>query len=169
MKNEENQGFTSFDFITMIFSLAVIIAVSAPILKKKLQPDPNSRIAEQQASILGHELVSSKLLFSLADSRKPGEESRQIASADSKATIPDVDIKVLQAHLKAGESAGTIGKDPWGAPYNFVFVRNAKGMQTRVAVWSNGPNAKNETSVQGANAASVNFGGDDVGAIISVR
>jgi hypothetical protein len=174
MKHEENSGFTSFDFVTLIFSFAVIVAVSAPIIQRNFQADPNIQVAQNQAFSLSQSLLSPKMLEIMA-ARSNGEEfgSRSIASVSSDdSKIPNIDMASIKSHLKNGEWEGDVGKDPWGTPYHFAFIRNAQGTPTHVAVWSDGPNHKSDTTGTkgtGLSPDAVKFGGDDLGTITSIR
>src|SRR5947209_3759882 len=133
MKNEENQGFTSFDFLTLMFSFAVIVAVSAPIIKRNFQTD-NVNIAKRDLNIISNSLLSPNTLNTLANYDPVKKSSgRSIASIESSALAAPVDIKSLQEHLKKGEWEGDVGKDPWGNPYHFAYLKNSKGMATHVA------------------------------------
>lgn len=42
--------------------------------------------------------------------------------------------------------SGELGKDPWGQPYKFRFLRNKEGMPVEIAVWSQGPDTKLDSS-----------------------
>jgi hypothetical protein len=172
MNNEENHGFTSFDFITMMVSFAVIAAVTAPIIKKNFQDDQNIALARQGSSQVGQTLVNPKNLTTLAmiDTKSA---DRAVASVGSnQPAAPHFDMESLKAHLQKGEWQGDVGKDPWNHPYHFSFLRNKNGSPTHVAVWSDGPNSKNETVATDTSVVSpeaFQFAGDDVGSVIPLR
>jgi hypothetical protein len=100
------------------------------------------------------------------------QNSRNVASVEKTFTKPDPES--LKSHLKNGEWEGDIGRDPWGHPYHFSFLRNSKGQATHVAVWSDGPNQKNETQVKAEmgnnpNPKMLEFKGDDLGSVTPLR
>jgi hypothetical protein len=182
MKNEENQGFTSFDFITMLFSFAVIAAVTAPIIKKNFETDQNVQVARNQLGELGHTLMDPVALNIVSMNSEPkSQNDRSVASIHEDNKIPSFDIEDLKNHVKKNEWEGQIGKDPWGNPYHFAFLKNQNGVVSHVAVWSDGPNHTAETSVRDqmgqkpgvdsivANPMEIKFQGDDVGAVYPIR
>jgi hypothetical protein len=176
MNNEENHGFTSFDFITVMVSFAIIAAVTFPIIQKNIQSDQTVERARQEASDLGRTLINPKNLtqLSAANGYTMPQSSRSIASIGKSEAAVHLSLDSIKEHMKNGEWEGDIGKDPWGHPYHFSFLKNSKGMTTHVAVWSDGPNNKNETSVHNllpANQKSENieFKGDDLGSVIPLR
>jgi hypothetical protein len=175
MNNEENHGFTSFDFITMMISFAVIAAVTGPIIKKNIQSDQSLDQARVETSQLGRSLVNPANLTKLvSDNDNPFKKGRAVASVDRKDSGPKLDLESIRSHLKSGEWEGNIGRDPWGNPYHFSFLKNSKGATTHVAVWSDGPNHVSETSVRGQLARPdrpdlIEFKGDDLGSVIPLR
>jgi len=179
MKAEENQGFTSFDFFTLVLSMAIIVGISAPIIKKNFKADNSVELAKRDLDTIGQTIMNPATLNELARNYKSDESSnspREIASIDGKPSqlVSELDLASFQKHLKNGEWEGEIGKDPWGRPYHFSFIRNTAGVHTHVAVWSDGPNQKNETSFHAQLAVtespdSLSFKGDDVGKILSIR
>jgi hypothetical protein len=119
-----NQGFTTFDFLTLIGSLVIVGAVSIPIVQKNLQSS-NIEQAQFETKKWAGELLYSKdssLLRQVTAVDKA--KNRNIASVVGK---PAVDCD------------GQVGKDPWGQPYQFKFVRNDQGMPIEIKVWSDGP------------------------------
>jgi hypothetical protein len=58
---------------------------------------------------------------------KQGE--RNIASITSTLTTPV-------------EWSGKLGKDPWGNPFHFRFLKNKLGAPVQIVVWSDGPSKK---------------------------
>jgi len=176
MNNEENHGFTSFDFITVMVSFAIIAAVTFPIIQKNIQSDQSLESARRGSSEMGRILKNPKNLgpLSTATGYTMPQSSRSIASVAKTDAVIHLDMAAIKEHMKNGEWEGDIGKDPWGHAYHFSFLKNAKGMTTHVVVWSNGPNNKNETSVpsqlaSSQNAESVEFKGDDLGSVIPLR
>jgi hypothetical protein len=176
MNNEENHGFTSFDFITVMVSFAIIAAVTFPIIQKNIQSDQSLERARQEATDLGRTLINPKNLsqLSAANGYTMPAQARSIASINKGDDVVHLNLDSIKEHLKKGEWEGDIGKDPWGHAYHFSFLKNSKGTTTHVAVWSDGPNSKNETQVRGPASEnqkpdSLEFKGDDLGSVIPLR
>jgi hypothetical protein len=175
MNNEENHGFTSFDFITMMVSFVVIAAVTGPIIRKNIQSDQSLERARLETSQIGRSLTNPANLINLPSNNDNSDKSgRAVASINKAAVGPKIDMNAVRSHLKNGELEGKVGQDPWGNPYDFAFLRNEKGATNRVAVWSEGPDHISQTSVQrqsvGSNKSdSVEFKADDTGSVVFFR
>ena len=175
MNNEENHGFTSFDFITMMISFVVIAAVTAPIIRKNIQLDQTNDQAKNEARILGRTLLDPRNLQTMVSGNSVKVKSgRSIASLPRAENLPNLDVESLKAHLKSGEWEGDISSDPWRHAYHFAFVKNLKGVPAYIVVWSNGPDGVSQTSVRGQAANPNNGGqfeckGDDICSIIPIR
>ncbi len=147
MNTKSNQGLTTFDFITMVFSLVVIVGISIPIIQKNLESG-NMEQAQKEALSLASRLLNSKdsasLLRIASDKPRLPEKSegRAIASIGKSDVAKDIPW------------TGQSGKDPWGNPYHFRFMRNAKGMPVEIAVWSDGPDKAD--SVPDIKSSSIN-------------
>jgi hypothetical protein len=138
LKFKLNQGFSTFDFLTMMASLVVIVGISAPILKKNLETG-NIEKAQVDARKIASELLYSKDTEHLrlaSGSAKPEASGRGVASVG------------LVAKNDEANWAGSIGKDPWGNPYHFKFLRNENGMPVEVKVWSEGPEMQGTDTVE---------------------
>src|SRR4051812_11707330 len=146
MKSKENQGFTSFDFLTMILSFAIILSVSVPILKKNLNSG-EMELAQRDTDAIALSL--------LKPNNSQVSQQRGLASIDSKQASHSSPWK------------GDAGKDPWGNPYHYTFVRNKMGVPTHVVVWSDGPNMRSETPTPEKAQGAIAFTGDDVGSVVS--
>jgi hypothetical protein len=85
-------------------------------------------------------------------------------------------------HPEASRDVSAVGgplprlqDDPWGNPFNSRVIKNAYGQPSRVAVWSNGPNQKNDTmdvqfdAFRHSNTPTAIFGGDDIGTVSVIR
>jgi hypothetical protein len=176
MNSEENHGFTSFDFITMIVSFSVIAIVTAPIIRKNIQADQSVDQARMETSQIGISVGNPKNISILTgDFKNRLPNDRSVASVPAGDGSSRIDLESLKSHLKKGEWEGTTERlDPWGRAYHFSFLRNSKGVATHVAVWSEGPNQNNETVVQGDQAKldhpeNFQFKGDDLGSVIPLR
>jgi hypothetical protein len=161
MKTEGNQGFTSFDFLTLVFSFALIFFVSVPILQKNLNSG-EIEVAQRDAEAIARTLVN------------PNDTSTfqflTNAQAQQKRGIASVNPAKFHRDPKW---TGEAGKDPWGRPYRYVFIRGASGAPTHVVVWSEGPNGKNEMpeldqSAKLPEQGHLAFRGDDVGSVTPV-
>src|SRR5580704_10742976 len=107
MNNEENHGFTSFDFITMMVSFVVIAAVTGPIIRKNIQSDQSIDRARTETGHLGRTLLDPKNLQALVAGNN---YDRSIASLSPSAEVPKLDLDSIKAHLKNGEWEGNISK-----------------------------------------------------------
>lgn len=134
MKHKQNQGFSTFDFLTMTASVAIIFFVSTPIIKKNLEVG-NIDKAQRDARTLAFELLHNDKYQNL-----------RLASAVAPASSRSRGI----ASVSATDSVwtGEAGKDPWGNPYRFRFLRNDKGMPVEIVVWSHGPEKKHLSDVK---------------------
>lgn len=156
MKHNKNQVFTSFDFFTVVVSFAVILGVSTPIIKQNLQTG-NVELAQKEAHFLAYTLLKSKEPSTLRTASETRHHSeRSIASIE-----------------KEGTWEGETGKDPWGNPYHFRFLRNAQGAPAYLVVWSDGVEMKDQapevklSPVDGLEH--INLKNDSVAAVVPVR
>jgi hypothetical protein len=175
MNSEENHGFTSFDFITMMVSFVVIAAVTGPIIRKNIQSDQSLDRAKNEAQSLGQTLLDPRNIQTMVSGNSTTEKSgRSIASLPRAENLPKLDVESMKAHLKNGEWEGNISTDPWGDPYHFAFLKNAKGIPAYVAVWSDGPDHVSQTSVHGQSVNPNKVGqfeckGDDLCSVTPIR
>lgn len=158
MNNKLNQGFSSFDTISIIGSLVVIVAIAFPILSRRINYQ-HVDVARQQAQDWTQQILANEISSDTnTGSFSKGSGERQPASEGSALS----------------NNRGEIGADPWGLPYKYAFIRNSQGQPIYVAVWSSGPNAQNETPIEKLHSSaegpsSIKFEGDDVGFVRSVR
>ncbi len=121
---KKNQGFTSFDFLTMVSTFGVILFVSVPILTRTFKSN-DFETANRDIRAITLSLL------------KPGPGSahgqRNLASAVAEDNAA---------------SEGRAGKDPWGNQYRFAFIKNSKGLSTHLAVWSAGPSVKQNENIK---------------------
>jgi hypothetical protein len=170
MNNEENHGFTSFDFITMMVSFVVIAIVTAPIIRKNIQSDQSIDRARSEARNLGRTLLDPRNLQTMVSGNSTDIKSgRSIASLPRAEDLPKLNVESLKAHLKNGDSGGKISLDPWGMEYNFAFLNNSKGNPYALVVWSSGPDHVSQTSVSGQSAGQFECKSDDVCSITPIR
>jgi hypothetical protein len=166
MKNEQNHGLSTFDFITMVFSFVVIICVTSPILTKNIQ-SKNIELAQREASHIAKSLSDMNVLHTigLLDTQK----KRGVASVDLESAQSPIDLQVI----KRGTWDGVASRDPWGAPYHYLFMRDVQGRPSQIIVWSEGPNHTDDSNVP-ANFSTTQvepgiFKGDDLGSVVPVR
>jgi len=177
MNNEENHGFTSFDFITMMVSFVVIAAVTAPIIRKNIQSDQSLDRARTETKSLGKTLLDPRNIQGMVSGNGVPENSgRSVASLPRSESLPKMDMESLKAHLKNGEWEGNLSTplDPWGNQYHFAFLKNSKNEPNRIAVWSDGPDHLSQTSVHGQAADPNKNGqfkceGDDLCSVTPIR
>jgi hypothetical protein len=176
MITQEKQRFSSLDFFTIIFSFGFIVYISAPIVTHHLESGGIKK-AQSDISEIGKNLLLPAVSHEsfLAATRPRITSKRGIASVDADKSHSQISEQTLLAMVKKQKDSGEEGLDPWGKPYQFLFVRNKLGAQTHIAVWSSGPDQKNETDVTAQLAQnaggpiSLSFQGDDVGALIPIR
>src|SRR5690606_15960630 len=113
-----NQGFTSFDAISIVFSFLILITIIVPILGRRVDTQ-YAEVAKRQAEELSQKISSLENLSDDSDGRAPASEASLLG--------------------------GVISADPWGQPYRYQYARNSSGQPVYVVVWSSGPNEKSET------------------------
>ena len=96
MNSEENHGFTSFDFITMIVSFSVIAIVTAPIIKKNIQADSNVDQARLEASQFGSAVGNPKNIPFLT-----GDLGNKLPNDRSVASIPNGDAGLSRINMES--------------------------------------------------------------------
>ncbi|MDZ4678664.1 MAG: hypothetical protein SGI74_14295 [Oligoflexia bacterium] len=143
MKRQQNHGFTSFDILTLVFSLVVIAAISSPILSRNMESD---KIALTQKEL---ENVAQSLIQNNEPIKNPASPNRGIASVRAVADIID----------------------PWGMPYRHAFLRDGKNSPKKLIVWSLGPDKRNDSYREVTQGAIIEgpsvFEGDDLGSVFS--
>jgi len=148
MKNQGKQEVRSFGIISLFLLVAACVLVFAPAW--------NGGLAALQERTL-HRAES--LGYQLLDSRKPSTRTPAAAS------------EVALNHLALDQ--GQIGLDPWGHPYQFKLLKLKEFQKTKIVVWSLGPNGVSETTQDSLDpnrdTESLDFEGDDLGVIVSVK
>lgn len=145
MKSKENQIFSTFDTLTVLGAVIAVGIVIFPILNRQIE------VQHIESARLETERISQELILKNLARVLPKEGVRMIAS--------DV-------------GAPTLGSDPWGQPFQYKVLRNAYGQPTHIAVWSMGPNKKDDTReiTVRPNASFVRlFMGDDIGSLKPVH
>ena len=156
--NESNQGFSTFDTMTSLGSLVLLVLIAGPILSHRIKSS-NTDAARLEIQNLAAKIPLNE---KLSDSDLRPGNSRAPASFDSAASLSNPGI------------GATDSKDPWGNAYHFHYIKNTMGQPLYLAVWSDGPNAKRETapaalSISSDGQLNAHFDGDDVGFVRALR
>lgn len=146
MKNDKKQEFKTVGLISMF----VVIGLSALLLA----PVWNDESGDSQTKALYR---AEGLAYQILEGRK--------GSSRGPASVGSLN------HL--AQDSGNIGEDPWGRQYQFKFFNHVGNEQSKILVWSNGPNGEKDTedTVIDSNRdnASPKFDGDDLGVIIVIK
>lgn len=160
MKNEQNQEFRSSGVLLILGLVGLSMAIVATPWNRQLQ-DSRVEVALQKAEIVGYQVV-------------------QIYREASKPSVPDDKNARVPASVSSSEggfpadlrSTGTMGTDPWGAPYRYRILSADKSGKVRILVWSSGPNQKVETvdldNEEAVIAGQPTYAGDDIGVLLSM-
>ncbi len=126
LKLKQNQGLSTFDFLVMFVSLAVVLVICIPILQKNMEGG-NIDKAKQEAERLALGLIQDGGVSLRLASQNKTDTSRSIASVGKEITW-----------------SGNLGKDPWGQPFQYRFLKNKNGAPVQIVVWSSGPGKVNQ-------------------------
>ncbi len=124
----------------MVLSVTVIAAVAIPIIE--LQSDGNHADivkAKTETENLARRLVTGGRVMT-AGSSINSKKGRTIASVLPVSIVSPASLVSIDA------LAGSYGKDPWGQPYHFQFLKNKLGAPAQLAVWSDGPSKIHHTA-----------------------
>lgn len=155
MKSQQYQDIDSFGVISVFLVIGLCIMVSAPVWNGSQSEDFEKTM--HRAENLAYQIVEAR---SQVESGKLGPD--RIPAAET--------LSRLRAE------AGEIGTDLWGHPFRFRVLQSSQH-QTRVLVWSSGPNGKADTLERpdpsqeglGQTFGASEFAGDDVGIIITIK
>jgi len=156
-KPDNNQEFKTKDMMLVLSLMTAVTLIFVGIVGNSLE-DPTSRKAQRDLEALVGQVMgwnqSGLVDQSRGNDLQTGDGQREMAS--------------LAAQFPLGKE-GVIGVDPWGQAYRFQIVEIKKPHAAYVLVWSNGPNARND-SEDGLNVnrlyqgnPKVVFRGDDLG------
>lgn len=145
-KHKENQQVSSFDLLSVAFSMVVIVSLSFTIFTKTLDRK-KVEIAKSSMENLAQRLVKEEVIYS-----KKGND-----------------------RLPASATNFEVPKDPWGNEYNYQVVRNSYGQPIYLVLVSGGPDSKLDTSIQEevpfevSQIENIQFENDDIGYIKAFR
>lgn len=151
MKTEQKQGFSSFDIVTIVLSMLVVILISAPIIYSSSGVE---KIEKAQEDLVQFGQILQQDLKQYISSLK--QAKRSIASVQMQ---------------KRGRFEGVIGEDPWGNPYFYKTQRDAYGKPEYIIVWSKGANLEQDTpdiELRSSPKGQFRLKGDDLGHIIAL-
>lgn len=160
MKNEQIQEVRSSGMFLIMGLVGLSLAIVATPWNRQFQ-DSRSEVALQKAEIVGYQVVQ---IYR--------EASKSSMSEDKKGRLP-ASASPSESGLPADlRSTGTMGTDPWGAPYRYRILSADKAGTVRILVWSTGPNQKVETAdldnEEVTIAGQPTYAGDDIGVLLSM-
>ncbi|PIU00329.1 MAG: hypothetical protein COT74_05205 [Bdellovibrionales bacterium CG10_big_fil_rev_8_21_14_0_10_45_34] len=155
-------GFSSFDFFSVLGAILLVVAISVPIVQKKITGNEIKK-ARVIAEGMADEVLRKHAPLQAPWQKQKGA-NRSIASLAGGASSMAMPLA----------EDGSIGRDPWGQPYKFAWIRNAYGIPTHMLVWSAGPNGQFETprsAISGVERGlvEVGFARDDLGYVRALR
>jgi hypothetical protein len=148
---QPNQTISSIDALTVVGALVALCLVSIPVVGRQLDAK-NRELAKNEAAFLAERLGG---IDQEMGSRPVGDRS-----VASEASGLGKEIRAYAERL-----------DPWGRAYHVEVIKNSYGQIVAIAIWSDGPDAHNDTDIAALHSAvldgGVSFGGDDVGAVFN--
>lgn len=157
MKNEQNQEVRSSGMLLIVGLVAFSLAIIATPWNRQLQ-DSKVETALHKAEVVGYQVVQ---IYREA-AKTTETKSRNPASISSGTPS-------FPANLR---STGTMGVDPWGAPFRYRIISADDAGNVKILVWSSGPNQKVETDSLDDEDVAISkqptYGGDDIGVLLSM-
>lgn len=160
MKNEQIQEVRSSGMLLIMGLVIFSLAIIATPWNRQFQ-DSRVETALHKAEVVGYQVVQ---IYREA-SKSPSEiesKSRGPASASPAGSE-------FPANLR---STGTMGTDPWGAPFRYRILSADSVGNVRILVWSSGPNQKVETAMLDDEDTVISgqptYAGDDIGVLLSM-
>ena len=95
--------------------------------------DHREEFARQEIQIIASQIER----FELRVKSKKSQRMPSSLAKDAPLLSTDEGLKPL----------GTIGRDPWGQAYNYIFLPSPEGEKVYLFVWSSGENKVNEVRV----------------------
>jgi len=95
----------------------------------------------------------------------------------AKREIRYMSVELMTSHSTFGRDPASVWPqveaeshlDPWGEPYMVHVLRDEKGSETHLLVWSLGPNRRLDSDFHDKKIGAINFQGDDLGAVYSLK
>lgn len=149
--NKENRQFSTIDLIGLLALFAFVTSLAGAILSETIH-DSRPVKARAMAQTFAEQILARRTV----DVKKPGTAERMPASVSYEKSLPDT---------------GFIGQDAWGHPYHYRVAFDPSKNETRVFVWSSGPNGRSESdatvdvAIQRLEQERFHFQGDDLGYI----
>lgn len=160
MKNEQIQEVRSSGMLLIMGLVGLSLVIVATPWNRQFQ-DSRVEVALQKAEIVGYQVVQ---IYR--------EASKPSLSDDKKSRIPASVSSSESAFPADLRSTGTMGTDPWGAPFRYRILSADKSGNVRILVWSTGPNQKVETAdldnEEAVIAGQPTYAGDDIGVLLSM-
>lgn len=161
MKNEQNQEFRSSGVLAITGLIGFCLAIIATPWNRQMQ-DSRAEAAVQNAEVVGYQVVQIYREAAKTTSSLEKNNSRKPASVAETTQISPESLR----------STGTMGLDPWGAPYRYRILSSDTAGKVRILVWSTGPNQKVETTQLDNEEVAILgqpiYSGDDVGVLLSI-
>lgn len=160
MKNEQIQEVRSSGMLLIMGLVGLSMVIVATPWNRQFQ-DSRTEAALQKAEIVGYQVVQ---IYR--------EASKSSMSENNGGRNP-ASIAPLEGEFPANlRSTGTMGTDPWGAPYRYRILSADQVGNVRILVWSTGPNQKAETIKLDDEEAVITgqptYAGDDIGVLLSM-
>lgn len=153
---KENQEFKSSSMLLVLGLGALSLGVVAIPWNNHIQ-SKSTVLAVQKAEVAGYQI---------AQLYREAAKSKQVLPTNGR-----MPASIGSKSLELRET-GTVGKDPWGAPYHYRFL-GKQGEQIRVLIWSQGPNKKVDTlnldNEEVLLVGQPEYQGDDIGVVLTVK
>lgn len=156
MEETGRRGFTLIELLVVIAIIGVLASVLVAAVGSARE---NARVARAKSDI--RSLQSAFEIYYLTTGEYPpaGDACSGCSNPCSSAPWNTV-VSALQ-----GASAMTAPptQDPWGVPYCYDDNYREPNCSYNTKLWSSGPNGSNQSDI----GQTTNFGGDDIGILIS--
>lgn len=158
MKNEQIQEVKSSGVILILGLVVLSMIIIATPWNRQFQ-DSRIETALHKAEVVGYQVV--QIYREAAKTSDNKDRAPASVTSSSGSAIP--------ANIR---STGTMGLDPWGAPFRYRILSADPAGNVKILVWSSGPNQKVETAALDdedvAIAGQPSYGGDDIGVLLSM-
>ncbi len=160
MKNEQFQEVRSSGMLLIIGLVSFSLAIIATPWNRQFQ-DSRVETALHKAEVVGYQVVQ---IY---------REASKTPSEIDKNTRGPASVSPQGSEFPSNlRSTGTMGTDPWGAPFRYRILSADSAGNVRILVWSSGPNQKVETAMLDDEEAVISgqpsYAGDDIGVLLSM-